>query len=827
MKPATPEHHEQANRAAAESYRLADVAFPRPLRREFTYRVPDDWPSLPEVGVRVCASLGAREEYGFVVRSYHSEQLRDGLKPLTRPVDLGRRMPSDLLKLTQWIATYYHCAWGEALAAAAGPVGADVEDTWRALRPDWDAGGAPARRFTRLEQNVMQNLKTVRAITTATLRRKLDKSVRLEATLERLSQDRLIEKKWRVRIPAIPQRALFYGLHHLDDPDCPDDLRACFASHTGPIRFDDLCNAVSGGKEAIRELIEADRLDWDPLGRGEEVPGSEEVRREPDEEDLDPEQRAASARLGELLSAGTPATALLWGPTGSGKTAVYCAAIRRAWALGRQVLYLVPEIGLATQLIRRLEQTLGVRVAIWHSSLSISERYWISRLVAAGHYQIVIGARSAVFAPLPDLGLIIVDEEHADSFKQSEPAPRYHARDVAIVRARYNNAICILGSATPSTESYENTRTGKFELLRLTKRVLGRSLPHVELVDLRHRDVTPDERWLTNELRDALTATITAGRKAIVFLNRRGHSTVVACSACGYLEKCPSCGLTLTYHSRGRRFRCHLCAYATPATDKCPDCDSTDFTFRGVGTQKIESMLADLDAPVRLVRLDADVAAHRGAAEKILAGFSGDEYNLLIGTQMVTKGLDVAAVDLVGVIWADQQLSFADFRAEERTFQLLTQVAGRAGRGGDGSEPGRVIVQTFCPNHELVALAAAQDVEGFYERELPRRLELQYPPATRLILLAFTADDAAAADSLARKFAEFWKLVGQQAGILLGPAPAGVPRRQGRDLVHILLKTRKVQHVNGLIGQFQDAEAGLMRRSKVNLTVDVDPVSFL
>lgn len=526
----------------------------------------------------------------------------------------------------------------------------------------------------------------------------------------------MIEVSWHERLPPIPPHAIAEQWSDQKGELIPGEWSELVDDRgrlPHPTTLRKLGDLLPGGMQSLHSHLTSGSLIWHPHPSSLHDQHKSHVTSEPSGESLNSEQTEALSKICARLNKREFSVSLLWGPTGSGKTAIYCGAIRRAWANGRRVLFLVPEIGLASQLIDRLEATIGERVAVWHSGLSVSERYWTARLVAQGRYRLIVGARSAVFAPIPDLGLIVVDEEHGDSYKQSDPAPRYHARDVAVFRARLNRAVCLLGSATPSVESYHNATTGKYDLLRLTRRVRGRQLPVVRIVDLRS-GATGDGRWISPALREALVQTIREGRKAIIFLNRRGHSTMVTCRRCGHSLGCPNCAVTLTYHVHDRSLRCHFCTYSMRAPDACPACQTTEFLMRGVGTQKLVELLQDLDAPVRMVRLDADVSARRGQAEEVLRGFAGNRYNLLVGTQMVAKGLHVADVDLIGVIWADQQMAFPDFRAEERTFQLMTQVAGRAGRGTVTDHPGLVIVQTFHPDHELIELAAQQDVEQFF-----------------------------------------------------------------------------------------------------------------
>ncbi|MEW5700774.1 MAG: primosomal protein N' [Candidatus Zixiibacteriota bacterium] len=819
------------------THRLADVAFPVPVWREFTYVVPDTWTADPEPGDRVVAPLSGRDTKGVIVAVRRAPALPPGTRPLRRPVDPGWRLPPDLLELSRWVSEYYLCAWGEALGALA-PLNVKwgaQESVFRLTRPDLSSRPGAPRRLTRRDSDLLRALSVERPTTTSSLLRRMEMSRRsLEQVLARMVARGYVSVDWRAAVPPLPRMATVQGVDAAAYDRIPLSVREFFADpdrSTPGASVAEVAARIPGGMAALRNLALDDTLLWDPIAREASPLQVGQPVSEPGRSDLNSDQAAAADRIEAMLHGGEFACALLWGPTGSGKTAVYCEAIRRVRSCGRRALFLVPEIGLASQMIRRLKVSLGGPIAVWHSGLSAVERYWMARLVARGRYPLVVGARSAVFAPIPDLGLIIVDEEHSESYKQSDPAPRYHARDVAVVRARMNRALCLLGSATPSCETYHNATSGKYVMLRLERRVRSRPLPIVRLVDLRHRPGTETDAWITPELRSALLATLQAGRKAIVFINRRGHSTMVACKRCGHSEHCPDCGLTLTYHATDRTFRCHFCTRSQPAADACPACGGTDFLFHGVGTQKIEDALTDLDPAVRLARLDADVAARRGAAAEILDGFAGDRFNLLVGTQMVAKGLDVADVGLVGVIWADQQLAFPDFRAEEKVFQLLTQVAGRAGRGESNHGRGEVLVQTFHPEHELIELAASQSAELFFTRELPRRRQLHYPPFTRLILIAFAATTQAAARAAALDLATYWHGIPdarrRTAGRLLGPAPAAIPRRADRYLVHALIKTSSTRRTAELLRQFHEDHDAAQRRTHVTMTIDVDPVDFL
>jgi len=811
--------------------RLVDIVFPRPLPRAFTYRVPAEWADVVKTGSRVRAPLGGGNEIGIVIGESRGNGDRlTGLRPISGLIDPDLPLSPDVMELTRWVADYYMCSLGEALAPALSVSGGDAVLEIRRKVPEWnDAKSAP--RLTPTQKRILDAISHRPSVRFSTLQRLGIGRGTLGSAIRQLSERGMVEVHWKPSPPPIPNEAVITGVNPGMESSVPEEVRQVLSGDriglTG-LPWTLLASEVRQGRKILRDLMLNEVLEWEPCSAPTPHPSASP--REPGPDAFDPGQRQADSRLETLLTEAKFSAVLLWGPTGSGKTAVYCAAIRRVWDRGKTALFLVPEISLAGPMVDRLRVTLGEPIGVWHSGLTTAQRYWMARRVARGRYRLVVGARSAVFAPLPNLGLIIVDEEHADAYKQSDPAPRYHARDVAIVRARFNNAVCLLGSATPSCETFHNATAGKYEMLRLTQRVSGRSMPLVRLIDLTHRRLTTEDTWITPELRESILRTIHVGRKVIIFLNRRGYATMVACNDCGHFEACPDCGLTLTFHRADHSYRCHLCQFHKPATDRCPKCGGSDFLLRGVGTQKIEELLTGIDPAIRLARLDADVAARRGMAESILSSFTAGDVNLLLGTQMVAKGLDVPGVGLVGVIWADQQMAFPDFRAEERTFQLLTQVAGRAGRDATSEGVAEVVVQTFRPEHDLIELAAAQNAELFFSRELPRRASLRYPPFSRLLLLSFSAGSPAPAFSAASEFAEAVRQAASKGrrrlGQLLGPAPAAVPRRGGRHVVHVLIKCDSLKAVRETIHEFRLAQEADLRKAGVALVIDVDPVDF-
>jgi primosomal protein N' (replication factor Y) len=561
---------------------------------------------------------------------------------------------------------------------------------------------------------------------------------------------------------------------------------------------------------------------------------------------LTDEQRAAIEAIAAAAAAPRHQVFLLFGVTGSGKTEVYLESTARVLAAGGQVLAMVPEIALAPQMLAAFRARFGASVVLWHSALPQGQRREAWRRVADGSAAVVVGARSAVFAPFRRLGLVVVDEEHEPAYKQDE-APRYHGRDVAVVRAHRLGIPIVLGSATPSLESFQNVETGKYARLDMPRRIDDRPTPPVHVVPLlrkgdpRPEDDLPDAGRdddapgragtgiLSPPLVRALRERIRRAEQAILFLNRRGHSTVVRCGDCGWVARCPHCDIALTWHADRRELRCHYCAYRSRTIDACPDCAGQCFVYKGIGTQKVESEIARLVPEARLLRMDFDTTRRRGALEKIIETFRLRKADILLGTQMVARGLDFPGVTLVGVINADTQLNLPDFRSAERTFQLLTQVAGRAGRAA----PGEVIVQSFAAGHYAIEAARAHDYPTFFAAEMAFRREVDYPPLSRMIsLLLDGADEArviARADDTARGLGEWLRAEAIAPGALelLGPAPRSLSRLKGKFRWHITLKG----HDHRVLKRAAEAALALPSigrgKSAVRLAVDVDPVSLL
>ena len=523
---------------------------------------------------------------------------------------------------------------------------------------------------------------------------------------------------------------------------------------------------------------------------------------------------------------------LLHGVTGSGKTEVYLQAIAPILASGKSALVLVPEIGLTPQLTDRFRARFGEQICVYHSALSDGERYDTWRQMLTGTPQIVIGTRSAIFAPLPHLGLIILDEEHDTSFKQEQPAPCYHARTVAKWRAELENCPLILGSATPALETFVETQINNYSLpkihyLSLPERIYSRPMPPIEIVDMRQELRQGNRSIFSTSLQNALEELQVRQQQGILFIHRRGHSTFVSCRSCGYVMECPNCDVSLSYHNIGEgtaeMLRCHYCNHTERHPQNCPECSSPYFKNFGSGTQRVEQELTRLFPELRAIRFDSDTTRNKGDHRRLLTQFANGEADILLGTQMLTKGLDLAGVTLVGVVSADGLLNLSDYRASERAFQTLTQVAGRAGRGDD---PGKVIMQTYTPEHRVIQAVRRHEYTSFVETELAERTALNYPPSGRLVLLRLSSLDAAEVAACAVQLASACHEYIQQLSLpgceLLGPAPAAIMRVANRYRWQILLKLPLDESVDlsDLIGLRDRTPRG------VSLTIDVDPLNF-
>ncbi len=799
------------------------------IDREMTYEVPEDLANGLRIGSRVLVPLGVRWTTGIVVGQPDRCEL-DGLKSVGLLLDPHPVVSPRALALCRWIAGYYVCSLASVLKAAL-PAGIHTASGQRFALEDRDrvsedlltlpqravleqvqaSGSATLRQIERR----LGNGQTRTAVTNLVRRGLLRTYQEMRRPRVRPKRERTVElipkdEKWmELELPGIERRAPKQG-------EC---LRRLWSSG-GKLRSAEL-REIGIGPGVERALAARNLVQF----------GYEEVMRDPyadlestpeEAPDLTSSQAEALARIRERLDGGSYRCHLLHGVTGSGKTRVYLDAAAHALKQGRGVLALVPEISLTPQTVRHFKARFGDRVAVLHSRLSEGERYDAWREVLRGHRPVVVGTRSAVFAPVRNLGLIVVDEEHDASYKQTDRSPRYHARDVALMRGSMEGACVVLGSATPSLESFHNASTGKFDLLTLPERVDARPLPDVTLVDLKKER----GQVISHALREMMLDRLGKGERIILLQNRRGYAPFVQCADCGKAIECRVCQVTLTYHAQVQRLVCHYCGVSEMPPRVCGSCGGTRLERYGVGTQRVEETLEQQFPGARVIRMDVDTTRRKGAHDHLLEAFRRGEADILLGTQMVAKGLDFPGVTLVGVVSGDTAIHLPDFRAGERTFQMLVQVSGRAGRG---EVPGEVVVQTYLPDGEAIRFARRHDFLSFARRELEARKGLGYPPFWRLALLLFRGRDEEAVMRSAETCAAKLRRGLPSKVRLLGPAQAPVGRIKGYYRWQIMLQSPSAANLNATVrdarGRF--GERSGHRRSGVRLEIDIDPTSLL
>ncbi|MFT4538524.1 MAG: primosomal protein N' (replication factor Y) [Planctomycetota bacterium] len=741
-----------------EKASYADVAVNRPMRCQFTYRIPEALALRVRPGVRVSIPFGPRREIAIVVGITDSTDVpKSRIRDLLDVLDSQPALDADLLELTKWLAGYYGCSWGEAVAA---------------VLPAAMKRGQKGRRstFIRVSEGIGK---------------------------AELSE---IEDKW-------PQQ------HRL--------LRTML-DVGAPMERKDLLRKLGLSDSPLKTLLRRGWLLSESLEAQVDLPGlnaGEPATKRERPQALTEAQQLATDRMNLAVAERRFQPFLLWGVTGSGKTEVYLRVIEQALALGRSAIVLVPEIALTPQTVGWFQSRFG-SVAVMHSRMTDAQRRGTWQRVHSGDVRVVVGARSALFAPVSDLGVIVVDEEHEPSFKQ-ESTPRYNARDLAVVRARIAGAICILGSATPSLESWKNAQDGRYELIEMNRRVHGGDLPPVEVIDMRQEKRTGKGTTLfSRRLLRELEGCLERKEQAILFLNRRGFAPSLWCQSCGESIRCNQCDVTLTFHQRIGRAVCHSCCEEVRPPRECPSCTSPALRYLGAGSERVEEALAVLLPGARAARMDSDTMLRREDYEETLGAFGRGDLDVLVGTQMIAKGLDFPRVTLVGIVAADATLHLPDFRAAERTFQLLSQVAGRAGRG---ELPGRIIVQTQSPEHPAIVQASRHDYRTFAKLEGTLREELSYPPYGRLIRCLFEDADEPKAAKVA---AELAALVREHfpALMVLGPAPAPFAQLRGRFRHHFLVKdggAGGLGRARGLMLEFAS------KHHRPRVTVDVDPIGML
>ena len=808
---------------------FVEIALPLPVRQNFTYRLPEQF-AHAKAGARVLVPFGKRTLTGYVVgfpSKFGPELDADSLKPVLELTDDEPLITDEILELTRWSAEYYAASWGEMLKASlpAG-INAAVDQiiaitSKGLLELTRDAAGKTKR------SQVLAKLASAGDVDLKSLAEEFGESGAKRAVRE-LANLGLASIRFETAAPTVKakRRKAVRVLNASPDDSLTEAqtriIDALKASEE-PIAFTDLLTAAEVGASPINTLAKkgivevfVQEVTRDPLA-GAELPKALDLK-------LNAEQSFVLSEISNAVRHGEYKGFLLHGVTGSGKTEVYIRAMQQALALNKGSLMLVPEIALTPIFSRRLRAAFGDQVAILHSSLSPGERYDEWRRIRSGKARIVIGTRSAIFAPIADIGLIVIDEEHDSSYRQHE-SPFYNARDLAVMRANRANAVIVLVSATPSLESFHNAKAGKYQYLQLQQRIGERPMATAELIDMREvfkragKDVV-----ISPQLIDAIRETHAKGEQSIILLNRRGFSSFVLCRSCGETLRCINCDITLTYHRGENKITCHYCNYSTPTPKVCPFCESEFLYFVGQGTEQIESMLEKNFPDLRIARIDRDTMKRKGEIDRLLLAFDRGEIDMLVGTQMLAKGHDFHNVTLVGVISVDAGLGMPDFRSAERTFQLLTQVAGRAGRG---DLRGRVLIQTYHPEHYALRYAVEQNYEKFYDHEIRFRQRMSYPPIVALASVLIRHQDLGTAQRQAAILKQSLDAVNTDKSVrIIGPASASIARLKNEYRLQIILRSQSRKKLRETLDAALDQAAAIggdLRR----YNVEIDPLNLL
>lgn len=783
--------------------------------REFDYLIPEQWLETIQPGMRVIVPFGPRKIQGFVTEIKAESEFKK-LREISEPMDLEPVLNKELLELGNWLTENTLCfkiyAYQAMLPAALKAkyekkvklsLGVTLSDLPAALHEVFDKG-----EEILWEDALKNGLVPI-------LQREAAKGL-LEVIY--LVKGKLNKKKLRFVSPLLSPADLEAEFNALPlRAQKQKDALRYFVHNPEPIELRQLAADLKISAATVRALVEKGLLtEQDKEVYRDPFENRTFTRTEPLPLTID-QQEAMGPILGSIENK-VHEVFLLYGVTGSGKTEIYLQSIQDVIEKGKEAIVLVPEIALTPQMVNRFKGRFGNLVAVLHSGLSAGEKYDEWRKIQRKEVKVVVGARSAIFAPFENLGIIIIDEEHETSYKQEE-MPRYHARDVAIERAQKYNCPVVLGSATPSLESFARAQKGVYKLLSLPNRMNQRALPAVEIIDMREELREGNRSMFSRKLLELLKERIDRKEQSVLFLNKRGHSSFVMCRDCGYVMNCPNCDISLTYHRVHEQMKCHYCGYESHVPTQCPECSSDYIRYFGTGTQKVEDELGKILPEARVIRMDVDTTGKKGSHERLLKEFHEGKADILLGTQMIAKGLDFPNITLVGVLSADTMLHLPDFRSSEKTFQLLTQVSGRAGRH---ELPGEVIIQTYTPEHYSVELAGTQDYDLFYNREMMMRKAHHYPPFYYLALITVSHEQLITVVGATEKITAFVRSRISNQAVVLGPAASPIPRINNRYRYHCLIKYKREPELSktlkAILDQYQnDPKSGLL------VSIDVNP----
>jgi primosomal protein N' (replication factor Y) (superfamily II helicase) len=798
--------------------RIANVIVDVPTKqtdKSFDYLIPEKWMDVIQPGMRVVVPFGPRHIQGFVT-GLKSESQFEQLREIIEPMDLEPVLNQELLELGDWLTDHTLCfkifAYQVMLPAA---LKAKYEKKV-VLADGVEPGQLPPQLKDYFENGKMLDW-------TQALENNIVPLLQRQATAGLLEviyvvKDKVRKKQLKYVKPAVSREEIINELERLPaNAEKQKQVLRFFLEHYQPIELRQLTAQLHVSSSIVKAVVEKQLVAEFEM----------EIYRDPFEHrtferttplPLTEAQTTAIKPILTSIESNEHEVYLLYGVTGSGKTEIYLQSIQEVIDNGKEAIVLVPEISLTPQMVNRFKGRFGDLVAVLHSGLSAGEKYDEWRKIQRKEVKVAVGARSAIFAPFENIGIIIIDEEHETSYKQ-EDMPRYHARDVAIKRAQTNNCPVVLGSATPSLESFARAQKNVYHLLTLPTRMNNQALPAVEIIDMREELRAGNRSMFSRKLFEMLQDRLAKKQQAVLFLNKRGHSSFVMCRDCGYVVNCPNCDISLTYHRAGVQMKCHYCGYETPVPKVCPECSSEYIRYFGTGTQKVEDELGKILPEARVIRMDVDTTGRKGAHERLLQDFQDGKADILLGTQMIAKGLDFPNITLVGVLSADTMLHLPDFRSSEKTFQLLTQVSGRAGRH---QLPGEVIIQTYTPEHYSIELAGRQDFDQFYQREMFVRKMHHYPPFYYLSLITVSHENLMTVVSATEKITNYVRSQLSNEAVILGPAVSPIARINNRYRYQCLIKYKReanlTRTLKTILDQYQtETKNGLL------VSVDVNP----
>lgn len=780
------------------------------VNQTFDYYIPEKFKPIIQKGMRVVIPFGPRKITGFII-GFTDESEFKKLREIIDVLDIIPALTDELLELGKWLANQTMSLYITTYQAMLPQV----------LKSKYE------RTLVRLEKNLPKELSLLfNGLDEIDYNLLHESSINLE-TVQKAIKSGLIKEQYKVKSKitkkyktnVYPSEATILKEYEKSLPQNAHRQKQIlnyFIENNKKIDQRILFEHLNVTRTHLKPLIDKQLITLE----------QEEIYRNPYEREfpktkkktLTEEQQKAIKPIHKSIENEQNETFLLYGVTGSGKTEIYLQAIEKVINKGEEAIVLVPEIALTPQMVNQFKGRFGEKVAVMHSALSMGEKYDEWRKIQRKEVQVVVGARSAIFAPFKNLGIIIIDEEHEGTYKQ-EDNPRYHARDVAIERARVNNCPVILGSATPTLESFARAEKSVYTLLSLTKRTNNKPMPKVEIIDMRAELHAGNRTMFSRALVDKMKLAISKNEQIVLLLNRRGYSNFALCRDCGHVEQCPNCDISLTYHKGHKALKCHYCSYEMPMPEKCPSCKSHLINFFGTGTERVEEALKKLMPELKVIRMDVDTTRRKGAHERLLNRFAAGEADVLLGTQMIAKGLDFENVTLVGVLAADSMLHLPDFRSGEKTFQLLTQVSGRAGRH---KLDGEVIVQSYTPEHYSINLASEYDFKGFYEKEMTMRRTFKYPPYVFLALITITDENLGKVIDVAKRLAEKLEMVLTSESIILGPTPSPLARIKKRYRYQIIIKYRFEKQLQHKISVVKNEFSKELKKD-LQILIDINP----